>query len=123
AVVLRFSTGVQAFDFYAQPNLREGSLRITATARSSRGSTASLFQNIAGNAGAQYFGFYTDDPTDLMTAVEISINDQFGFAFGEMRLATQPIPTPALLPGIVGMGVAAWRRRQGEAAAENSDQE
>ncbi|MFM7471148.1 MAG: PTPA-CTERM sorting domain-containing protein [Nodosilinea sp.] len=24
------------------------------------------------------------------------------------------VPTPALLPGLIGMGVAAWRKRQGE---------
>jgi len=27
---------------------------------------------------------------------------------------TTPVPTPALLPGLVGMGVAAWRKRKGE---------
>ncbi|MFZ4639437.1 MAG: PTPA-CTERM sorting domain-containing protein [Nodosilinea sp.] len=26
------------------------------------------------------------------------------------------VPTPALLPGLIGMGVAAWRKRQGEPA-------
>ena len=28
--------------------------------------------------------------------------------------SSTPIPTPALLPGLIGMGVAAWRKRQGE---------
>ena len=28
------------------------------------------------------------------------------------------VPTPALLPGLIGMGIAAWRKRKGEAAAE-----
>lgn len=31
---------------------------------------------------------------------------------------TTAIPTPALLPGLIGMGVAAWRKRKSEAAAE-----
>jgi len=27
------------------------------------------------------------------------------------------VPTPALIPGLIGMGVAAWRKRQAEAEA------
>lgn len=32
---------------------------------------------------------------------------------------TDPIPTPALLPGLIGMGVAALRKRKGEAEESN----
>ncbi|MEP0914727.1 PTPA-CTERM sorting domain-containing protein [Leptolyngbya sp. GB1-A1] len=32
----------------------------------------------------------------------------------------QPIPTPALLPGLIGMGIATLRKRKGEAAQETS---
>jgi subtilisin-like proprotein convertase family protein len=28
---------------------------------------------------------------------------------------TQPVPTPALLPGLLGLGVSIWRKRKGEA--------
>lgn len=31
---------------------------------------------------------------------------------------TAPIPTPALLPGLIGMGVAALRKKQGDSVAE-----
>lgn len=32
---------------------------------------------------------------------------------------TTPVPTPALLPGLIGMGAAAWRKRQGELVASS----
>ncbi|MFQ4134837.1 PTPA-CTERM sorting domain-containing protein [Nodosilinea sp. PGN35] len=35
---------------------------------------------------------------------------------------TTAIPTPALLPGLIGMGVAALRKRKGEALAEVSEE-
>lgn len=38
----------------------------------------------------------------------------------EILLAAEPIPTPALLPGLVGMGVAALRRKKDEMAEENA---
>ncbi|PSN15352.1 PEP-CTERM sorting domain-containing protein [filamentous cyanobacterium CCT1] len=36
--------------------------------------------------------------------------------------APEPIPTPALLPGLIGLGVAALRKRKGEALAEVSEE-
>jgi hypothetical protein len=53
----------------------------------------------------------------------------FGFSGGAQRLivetdsVAQPIPTPALLPGLVGLGMAALRKRknQGETAAETAE--
>lgn len=35
---------------------------------------------------------------------------------------SQPIPTPALLPGLIGMGLAALRKRKGETAEITSEQ-
>ncbi|MGI0486802.1 PTPA-CTERM sorting domain-containing protein [Pantanalinema rosaneae CENA516] len=32
--------------------------------------------------------------------------------------SVRQVPTPALLPGLIGMGVAAWRKRKGEVADE-----
>lgn len=52
------------------------------------------------NAGGDYYGSYLDD-------VSISTS-------------TVPIPTPALLPGLIGLGVAALRRKQDETAEENA---
>ena len=36
-------------------------------------------------------------------------------------ITVQPIPTPALLPGLVGMGIAALSKRKGEATKESSE--
>jgi hypothetical protein len=47
-----------------------------------------------------------------------------GLAFDGATIAGKPIepgtpiPTPALLPGLIGMGVAAWRKRKADAQAE-----
>jgi hypothetical protein len=37
--------------------------------------------------------------------------------FGSVTPGTTPVPTPALLPGLVGLGLSAWRKRKGEEAA------
>ncbi|WP_206603136.1 PTPA-CTERM sorting domain-containing protein [Leptolyngbya ohadii] len=46
-------------------------------------------------------------------------------AFDDITLGSETpgtqIPTPALLPGLVGMGIAAYRKRKGELAQEDSD--
>jgi hypothetical protein len=67
----------------------------------------------------------------------VALGDTFGFEvqtidniFGRATvtisnfnaLAPTPIPTPALLPGLIGMGVAALRQRKGEALAEASEE-
>ncbi|HEY9751943.1 MAG TPA: PTPA-CTERM sorting domain-containing protein [Coleofasciculaceae cyanobacterium] len=36
--------------------------------------------------------------------------------------SNQVVLTPALLPGLIGMGVAAWRKRRAEAQPEVSEQ-
>ncbi|HIK44195.1 MAG TPA: PTPA-CTERM sorting domain-containing protein [Leptolyngbyaceae cyanobacterium M65_K2018_010] len=45
----------------------------------------------------------------------INVGDNlFGSTLVVDDVSSTPIPTPALLPGLIGMGVAAWRKRQGE---------
>ena len=36
------------------------------------------------------------------------------FTIASLTIETEEIPTPALLPGLIGMGVAAFRRRRGD---------
>ncbi|UBF28498.1 PTPA-CTERM sorting domain-containing protein [Kovacikia minuta CCNUW1] len=107
-LTITLPAGIGAFDFYAQPNLF-GVYSISAAA--SNGSI--ITQSINGVGGAQYFGFYSDDPSEFLTSIIISAQPQAnGFAIGELRLAN-PIPTPALLPGLIGLGLGIWRKRKG----------
>ncbi len=52
-------------------------------------------------------GFAPGDAPNLT-----SISGQLGFKI-DLTVEPIPIPTPALLPGLVGMGLAAWRKRRG----------
>lgn len=54
------------------------------------------------------FNLLTSDSWD-------SFSDRNDAAF---KASFTPIPTPALLPGLLGMGVAAWRKRKAEAQTE-----
>lgn len=64
-----------------------------------------------------------------LTSIRVSTSQQFGeFKFNSFTFddepTTTPIPTPALLPGLIGMGIAAWRKRKGESSeqvAETAD--
>jgi hypothetical protein len=87
-------------------------------------------------------GFFTqltnDDGADSQfgtASFNVALGDIFGFevqtvdnAFGGATAtisnfnAPEPIPTPALLPGLVGLGVAALRKRKGEALAKASEE-
>ncbi|MEA5466125.1 PTPA-CTERM sorting domain-containing protein [Leptothoe sp. PORK10 BA2] len=49
--------------------------------------------------------FYAPELDDDYTIASLTINAE-----------ADPIPTPALLPGLIGMGVAALRKRRGEAS-------
>lgn len=107
-LTITLPSGIGAFDFYAQPN-NFGIYRISAAA--SNGSI--LTQSINGIGGAQYFGFYSDNPSEYLTSIIISAQPQAnGFAVGELRLANS-IPSPALLPGLIGLGFGILRKRRG----------
>jgi len=62
----------------------------------------------------KYYNFFGDNNSDLFDRVVLGSTKA---AFEVDNIATRAaIPTPALLPGLIGMGVAAWRKRKGEAA-------
>jgi len=42
--------------------------------------------------------------------------DTFGWSVSDASSTATPIPTPALLPGLIGMGIAAIRKRKAEPA-------
>jgi len=63
-----------------------------------------------------YYNFFGDSNSDLFDTVKLSSTSP---AFEVDNIATRTaIPTPALLPGLIGMGVAAWRKRRGESAEQ-----
>jgi len=65
----------------------------------------------------RFLGFVASNPNELISSVQFtsggflsSVNfDNATFATPK---AATPIPTPALLPGLVGMGIAAYRKRK-----------
>jgi choice-of-anchor C domain-containing protein len=65
------------------------------------------------------YSFTATSPSTTLLFTSLT-NTAFGPALDNVRVSTDgvtPVPTPALLPGLIGMGIAAWRRRQGEAQA------
>ena len=65
------------------------------------------------------YSFTATSPSTTLLFTSL-INTPYGPALDNVRVSTDgvtSVPTPALLPGLIGMGVAAWRRRQGEAQA------
>jgi len=61
-----------------------------------------------------YYNFFGENNSDVFDKVKLGST---GIAFEVDNIAyRKAIPTPALLPGLIGMGVAAWRKRKGEAA-------
>lgn len=100
---------LSAFDLYVQPDFQTVST-ISVTAQSGIISEV-LSQDVAGFSGAKYFGFYSDDPLDPIQSIQISGPNSGGFAIGQLRGAkTATIPTPFLLPGMIGLGLGLWRK-------------
>lgn len=82
--------------------------------------------------GIEFLGLVTEDSSEIIAGIQFSLigAEPAGFAIDNLRfgLANQinnpnmpngeQVPTPALLPGLIGMGVAALRKRKGEESAE-----
>lgn len=68
-----------AFDFYAEPDVFN-KFKISAIAESGVASNV-LDQLVDGNAGAKYYGFYSDDPLDPIQSIRITADQgSKGFA-------------------------------------------
>lgn len=83
--------------------------------------TTSLSFNTPGGDGALVDGEYGIGTEFLVHILGDATNDpDYSFQAELQPLSpTTPVPTPALLPGLIGMGAAAWRKRQGELAASS----
>lgn len=67
-----------------------------------------------GEAGSKYVNFSSTRPSDYFNKVVLTSSNQF--AFESDNHAYRTIPTPALLPGVIALGTAAWRKRNQKAA-------
>jgi len=108
---------LSAFDFYVQPDFQQFAT-ISATAQSGK-VIEMLSQEVDGRGGAQYFGFYSDDPLDPIQSIRITGDERSGgFAIAQLRGArTAVVPTPLLLPGMIGLGLGLWRRARNKQRA------
>ncbi len=107
-----------AFDFYAQPDFQQLAT-ISAIAQSGEISDV-LSQQVDGSGGAKYFGFYSDNPLDPIQSIQITADKRSGgFAIAQLRGATATVPsvpsvgkvpTPLLLPAMIGLSLGLWRK-------------
>ena len=109
SVTLTLPAQTGAFYLYAESN---PFAVFSATATANDGTT--ITQNVDGNGGAAYFGFYAT-PGGTITSVTISMVPDF--AFGEFGIAAAvPEPSSLALIGIgavvAGVGAARQRRRE-----------
>lgn len=81
-VTITLPVGTQAFYFYAEPD-SFGSVAFTASAQDG---TSSGPVDVAGGAGARYFGFYTTSASSPLSSITVSANAEF--AVGEFGVAT-----------------------------------
>ncbi len=109
------------FDLAGNPNGTpvEKLLRVAATGNTAQDysfdTTGKSFTAMGWQTVAYNFTATSPNTTLLFTSL---INTPYGPALDNVRVSTDgvsPVPTPALLPGLIGMGLAAWRKRRGEA--------
>ena len=60
-----------------------------------------------------YLNFYESDVSKRFTSLKIESKGSF------VDNVAYRVPTPALLPGLIGMGLAAWRKRKGESVEQS----
>jgi hypothetical protein len=89
-------------------------LTVTGNFDGSGDQTVNFF-DVLGSPGTGFLGIIGTTPFSAITfgtqGASFLIGNEF---FSADDLAYAEIPTPALLPGLVGMGLAAWRKRQTE---------
>lgn len=111
------------FDLAGNPagNPVEKLLRVAATGGTAQDYSFDTTGKSVTAMGWQTVAYNFTATSPSTTLLFTSLTDTaFGPALDNVRVSTDgltPVPTPALLPGLIGMGIAAWRRRQGEAQA------
>ncbi|MBV9447611.1 MAG: M23 family metallopeptidase [Streptosporangiaceae bacterium] len=90
SITITLPAQANAFYFYAEP---DQFMTFTMTATTSSGATSGPI-SVAGEAGAQYFGFYTTGAAPLKT-ITVTGSDPDGFAIGEFGISA---PYQFILP-------------------------
>jgi hypothetical protein len=83
------------------------------------GPTSHYFFGIS-ESGQDDFGqpfTYSGASANALTVLNDASTDDLSVSGAVPTPGATPVPTPALLPGLVGLGMAAWRKRQQAAAA------
>jgi hypothetical protein len=68
----------------------------------------------AGANQTSYVNFFSANATEYFNQIQLSSASTP--AFESDNHAFRAVPTPALLPGLVGIGVSLWRKRRQQAA-------
>ncbi len=96
-----------AFYFYAEPN-PFSVFTIVATAQDS----TQLVQNVNGDGGAAYYGFY-GTAGSYVNSITVSTSQAIDFAIGEFGIARAVVPAPAgILLAVLGAGLVGHLRRR-----------
>ena len=90
SITITLPAGAQAFYFYAEPD-QFATFSISATTDS--GATSGAIP-VAGQGGAEYFGFYSTSSSALKT-ITVSATDPDGFAIGEFGISNCSYNQPA----------------------------
>jgi hypothetical protein len=108
---IKLPPGIIAFDLYIEPEVLDF-FEIAVTATNGKTSTANLSQNVNGDGGAKYFGFYgTDgDLIQSITLIDKSGGAANGFAMAQLRVA--PVPEPITMGGSVLALCLGWGMRK-----------
>ncbi len=84
-----------------------------------------LGQVLNQSTGIEFLGLVTDDGLSRIAGLQFSLvgGEPAGFAIDNVRFGTTgqvipptAVPTPALLPGLIGLGMGVLRKRKAEAA-------
>jgi hypothetical protein len=82
-IEITLPAGTKAFRFYAEPN----SFSTFSIEAVTDNGTSSGEIDVTGNSGAQYYGFYTDDNSDIETITVTLESTTTSFAIGEFGIA------------------------------------
>lgn len=111
-----FSNKTEAFGFLlVSSNFPEADFNISFFQNGSNTQTFSLAELIGTVGTGNYFNFVSSSESDYFDRVVFS---RLAGNLSIDNAAFQVVPTPALLPGIIGMGIAAIKKRRDGALEE-----